>query len=317
MKNNILLQLVLSAVMFVSVMAQNTDYLKKDFQLGGTRSSEVQYYKMESGMMSYALNGDRTGTDVFRLWLKCVPAQLSGKEGDEYTCLKFTYQPAGSPESEIPVLKNWSYVFKRIPSGRDEKGQVFGIDHSKFDNLKDAAGKLLPTDKAYHVYNAFIDFHSIQDVFSAKMENGAGIQDLNKIGQKIVHLAANSEAPVDLGGQIQKGSVFRNGKITLELKGISIVNDKECALLEYDSGESSFKMKMTPMPEMEINTTGASHYKGDIYVSTATNWVQKASLSEMVVSETLLPFAPNKINMVIERSISINNVNEKEMLSTR
>lgn len=296
------------------LQAQTTDlnYLNRQFTLAGEHSPETQYFIMESKMTTYALNGQRQGVDIFRLYLKCVPAGISGKAGDEYTCLKFTVQLAGSPEAEIPSLKGWSYIFNTIPSGMDEKGQVFGIDHAKFNNVTDATGKPVPIDKAYHVYNAFIDFHAITGVFSEKAYGGKGIQDLTAIGQKIVHAAANSEAPVNLGENIEKGSVFKNGLVTLEFKGLSIVNGRECALIEYDSGESSFKMKMKPMPEMEVSTVGSSHYKGDIYKDLAGSWVQKADLSEMVVSETQVP-SFGKVNAVIERSIKINNVSEKEM----
>lgn len=314
MKLTVLLMLFLLAFAPLR-QAQTTDLncLNRQFNLAGGHSAETQYFMMESQMITYGLNGERKGVDIFRLYLKCVPKELSGKEGDEYTCLKFTVQLAGSSEAEIPSLKGWSYIYNVIPSARDEKGQVFGIDHAKFNNVTDATGKPVPIDKAYHVYNAFIDFHAITSVFSEKASGGKGIQDLTSIGQKIVHAAANSEAPVDLGENIEKGSVFKNGLVTLEFKGLSLVNGKECALIEYDSGESSFKMKMKPMPEMEVSTVGSSHYKGDIYKDLTGNWVQKASLSEMVVSETQVPTF-GKVNSVIERSIKINNVSEKDML---
>ena len=106
--------------------------------------------------------------------------------------------------------------------------------------------------------------------------------------------------------------IFGNGEITLEFKGLSVVCDRYCALLGYDSGQSSFKMIMKPMPNMEIQTVGSSHYKGDIYKDLATNWVQKVTMTEFVVSETILPMPPNKITSVIERDIIIRNVSEKE-----
>jgi hypothetical protein len=56
------------------------------------------------------------------------------------------------------------------------------------------------------------------------------------------------------------GSSFKNGQITLEFKGLSVVNGKDCALIAYDSGESSFKILMQPTPEMQIQIVGSSHY---------------------------------------------------------
>ena len=298
---------------FVSVVeAQSTSILDKKFDLAGEHSQEKQYFLMESKLITYVLDGKRVGTDIFRLRLRCVPAKVVGKEGDEYTCVRFKLQQGDSLDVAIPALENWTYVFKpRI----DEKGQVFGIDHGKFEKLIDIKGNVLPQDKAYHVYNAFIDFHSFCNVFSERFPDGKGIQNLTKIGQRIVHGAAFTEPPVNLGSNIAEGSFFKNGKITLEFKGLSVVNSRHCALIEYDSGESSYKMIMKPAPNIEIQTVGSSHYKGDIYKDLATNWVQKVTMTEFVVSETTLPMSPNKINSIIERNITIRNVSEKEFSS--
>lgn len=286
----------------------NDAILRQTFELGGERSQETQYYLMESKLMTYALDGKRLGMDVFRLRLKCVPAKIAGKEGDEYTCAKFTVQFDDQPEVEIPAIKNWTYVFKIPPTGIDEKGQTLGIDHGPFETLMDAAGRAIPPDKAYHVYNAFIDFHAFCNVFAERVDDGAGIQDLKSIGQKIVHEAAFSEGPVNLGSNVAEGSTFKNGEVTLELKGLSWVAGATCALVGYDSGESSFQMKLEPMPNMEVRTVGSSHYKGDIYIDLATNWVKKATMDEVVVAEATLPMSPNKVNTVIERNIIIRNV---------
>jgi hypothetical protein len=74
-------------------------------------------------------------------------------------------------------------------------------------------------------------------------------------------------------------------------------------------------MLMKPMPKMEIRSVGSSHYQGDIYIDLASRWVRKATMYEMVVTETTLPMPPNKINAVIEREILIRNVSEDEFLS--
>jgi hypothetical protein len=70
-----------------------------------------------------------------------------------------------------------------LKPGGDEKGQMFGIDRGKFERIVDTTGKSLPADKAYHVYNAFVDFHTFCNVF-AERAAGRGIQDLKKIGDK-------------------------------------------------------------------------------------------------------------------------------------
>ncbi len=191
---------------------------------------------------------------------------------------------------------------------------MFGIDHSKFENLKDSTSNPIPIDKAYHIYNAFIDFHSFCNVIAERMAEGNGIQNLKKLGQKIIHSAAFSEPPVDLGKNILEGSSFKNGEITLEFKGISVVNDRGCALIGFDSGESSFKMIINPMPDIKVVAVGSSHCQGDIYKDLASNWVQKVTFNEIVVTEATMPMPPNKVNSVVERNVLIRNVGEGEFL---
>ena len=289
--------------------AKRTDapILRQTFDLAARRAPQPQAFEMESRMVTYALDGKRISTDIFRLHLKCVPARGTDKSADEYTCTKFTVQLAGAPEVELPAMKDWTYLF----TPANEKGPTFGIDHAQFEKLVDAKGQPVPVDKAYHVYNAFIDFHAFCNVFAEPATGGKGIQDLKTIGQKIVHAAAFSEPPVNLGTSVKEGSTFKNGEVTLELKGLSLVDDTACAIVAYDSGASSFQMIVTPMPNMEVRTVGSSHYKGDIHVDLATRWVRKATMNEWVVTETTVPTLTNKINAVVERNLVIRNVTPK------
>ena len=67
-------------------------------------------------------------------------------------------------------------------------------------------------DKAYYVYNAFIDFHGFCNVFAEPTTGGKGIQDLKSIGDKIVHAAAFTEPPVNLGSGIEKAPPSRTAR---------------------------------------------------------------------------------------------------------
>jgi hypothetical protein len=293
------------------------DLLSQEFDLGGAHSLEPQRFTMETRVASYGPDGRHLATDVLRLELACAPrAEASmGTSGEgaaghergfQYTCLRFTLEQGDGPERAIPVLQGWTYAVAE--SGYDNKGQVFGIDHARFEGLADSAGASLPPDKSYFVYNAFIDFHSICDVFAQPAGEGNGIENLTRIGQRIVHAAAFSKAPVNLGSNVAEGSFFQNGEITLEFKGLSSANGRPCALIGYDSGESSFEMMIQATPEMKVSTVGRSHYWGDIHKNLATNWVEKADLTEAVVSETTIPGPFDKMDTYVERRITIRNV---------
>lgn len=285
--------------------------LHRTFDLAGPHSAQAQLFEMETRVITYAPDGKRVNTDVLKLGLKCAPAGLTGKDADEYTCTKYTVQFGVGREVAVPALAGWSYLFKSGHAGLDDKGQMFGIDHAKFENLADANSQPLPVDKSYYVYNSFIDFHAFCNVFAVPAAGGKGIQDLKSLGQKVVHAAAFTEPPVNLGSGIAKGSTFKNGEVTLELKGLGLVEGAACALLGFDSGQSSFQMLIKPIPTMEVRCVGASHYKGDIYVDLATHWVRKAVMDELVVTQSTVPTLPNPINTVIERNLVIRNLTPK------
>jgi hypothetical protein len=285
--------------------------LQQEFDLAKERSPEKQYYSVETKLVHYSLDGKRSRVDTFQLQLETIPGSLSGKNGDEYICRKFTVQRGNESLASIPSLEGWSYIYE---FGLDEQGRVFGIDHDRFEGLKNEKGKPFPPDTSYFIYNTFIDFHGFCDVFANRIEGGKGIQDLRTIGDKIIHAASFTEPPVNLGSNVAEGSTFKNGEVTLEFKGLSLVDIKLCSVIEFDSGESSFNMTMQPTPNMQVETTGSSHYKGDLYIDMESHWVRKVVMGELVVSETTLPMAPHKINSVIERTTTIRNMSHTEFL---
>jgi hypothetical protein len=298
-----------SIYLFAQKKSDAVTILTKQYNLVPRHSKDTQYFEMISRMDTHALDGTIQTWDIYHLYLRCVPSNDPAK-GDEYSCLKFTVQINKGPELIIPPLTGWKYYFSMTANALDQKGQVFGIDHAKFENLKDEKGNAVPAGNTYHVYNAFIDFHSMF-VFCESSGVGKGAENLKQLGDKIIHSASYSQPPVNLGSQIAEGSYFKNGEVTLLFKGLSWENGKTCALIEYDSGQSSFFMKIKPMPNMEVVTKGSSHYWGDIYKDLAGGWFQKATLHEMVISETDIP-SMNKVNNVVERSISIKNIQRPE-----
>ncbi len=251
-------------------------------------------------------NGQRKAADVYDLWLEYAPR--AGAAGDLVTCRRYAVRQGQAPSVTLPSLEGWSYAFRDIPGGLDEKGRIFGIDQAKFENLADAKGAVLPMPVAYAVFNSFVDFHGMAQVLARRTREGKGIQDLKAIGQKILHASANTQPPVSLGKMVEKGSFFRNGAVTLELKGLSLVGDRRSALIGYDSGDSVLEMTITPMPQITMTVQGGSHYTGDLYVDLETQWLLKATLMEIVVTETSGAVLPQKLASVIERRLLLRAV---------
>jgi hypothetical protein len=259
------------------------------FDLAGPVAPEVRYYVQRTEFVHFGFDGRRTGIETYTVKMKVVPGALSGKGGDEYTVRQVLLETGSGEPETIPSLAGWSYVFSKSASGRDEKGQVLGIPHDKFEGLVTDKGRQIPPVGSYPIYNSFIDFHAINDEFARPAAGGGGIQDLTAIGQTVRHASAFSEPPVNLGQGIKEGSVFRNGEVRLALKGVGLIDGAACAVVGYDSGESTLKMIMPQPGGQEIVTEGGSQYVGDIYIDLATRWVRKVTLDEHVVTETRLP----------------------------
>jgi hypothetical protein len=281
--------------------------LDAEFDLGRGRAVEPRFYEMHTTSIQYEQDGARKPYHELRLLLRCTP----GEEGVEYTCVRFTAATLGDA-SEIPALAGWSYEFRPEQTGSDATGAMFGIDQAKFEDLADGTGAALAPELSYAVYNAFVDFHAMCNVFAEPTYEGGGIQDLKSVGDQVVHAAASSEPTVHLAGVTESGSTFRNGEVALGFKGLSLVDGAPCAIVAYDSGESSFVMAMEPAPGMSINAVGSSHYFGDIHVDLDSMWVAKAALSEFVVTDVTMDGQP-LANSVVERSIEIRAVTEEAL----
>jgi len=262
---------------------------------------------METKYIHFGLNGSRLGTESYVLTLHCIPKTSPAGNFDEYTCLELQIQTIDGPPVTVPQLRNWTYIFNPTLSGADDRGPLWGISQEKFMNLADSQGKGLPFSIRYALYVSFIDFHSINDIFTRPMKFGKGIQDLKEIGQRIIHPASFIEASVKFGAEVKPGSTFRNGEVSLELKGVSFVDGVPCALVAYDAGESKVKMVITS-GDQESVTEGGDQYKGDVYVDLATRWVRKATLDEYMVQETRVQGSPSGTNEYTVRHILLRMV---------
>jgi hypothetical protein len=263
--------------------------LQSTYNLAAERPMESRYYCMETKVVYLGEDGTRTVPITLRLLLMCSPAGQSPGDGYRYTCSKLSIQRENEPEYHIPALDGWSYLFKRAVDGSfNHGGMIYGIDHGRFQGLKDNKGNALPPEGAYGMYNMFIDFHAFCNQFAQRTMSKKGIQDLTEIGQKIVHESAFSEPTMQLSGNISEGSYFKNGEVTLEFKGLSIVDDVACTIVRFDSGDSSFKFDVNPTPEMKIKTVGAAHYWGDLHIELDSRWVRKVEMGELVVSKVAL-----------------------------
>jgi hypothetical protein len=284
------------------------------FELSIPRSAEVQHYRMQTQFIHFGFDGTRGATETYRLRLRCSPGALTGQTLDEYTCREFGVKLGTGNLTTLPALQGLTYRFDQM-SGVLHPGPFFGIPQGPFEGLVDSSGTRLAPEICYAIYNNFVDFHALADVFSRPMPFVKGIEQLRFIGDRIVHPGAFHEAPVSLSGVVRSGSVFRNGELSLSLKGISLVDGRPCALVRYDSGESRLRMAFIRGDQEDVMMEGGSEYRGDIYVDLESGWVRNVTLDESVVTETHTESRPEKVPGYTARHLLVRLIGPQEYTS--
>lgn len=264
---------------------------------------------MQTQFIYMGFDGKRRETENYLFKLSYNPKELTGAKFDECTCKEFGLQYNSGEILTIPRLKNWRYFFD--PGSGLGKGLVFGIPHDIFENIKESSGGSIPPEIRYAVYNNFVDFHALSDIFPRPLF-GLGVENLKQIGDKVIHPGAHSNAPVNLGNTVKEGSSYCNGEITLELIGLSIVNNRPCALIKYDSGESTLNMSVTFPAGGNVETIGGSEYIGDIYIDLETGWIRKVTLDEFIITERKEPNKKEKIKRYTIRHLILSLISRKE-----
>ncbi len=310
--------MALGAVLLVSGTGAGQDRparliaeLRGPFDLASEWSPGVQHYLQVTQYVHIGFDGKRTGTETYTLKLKCAPAAPSGKGGSEYTCASLDYRVNDGEALSVPSLAGWSYI-SPAPEAKPGEGPLLGIPHARFEGLTNSRGAKVPPAMAYAIYTCFVDFHSFHDVFARPSAEGRSIADLKSVGQRIVHYSAFSEPPVDLGAGFKPGSVFRNGEVTLEFKGLGLVDGAACAVVGYDSGESTLKMIMAAGPDKDLVVNGGSQYKGDLYIDLATRWLRRTTMDEFVVTEAKFPGPAPATDSYTVRHLALRLVGQTE-----
>ena len=111
------------------------------FDLAAPRKAAVREYVQETRLVHMNMKGQRTGTETLTLKLRCVPSELRGKPGDEYTCLEFIMSKKNGETVTIPALAGLDLRLLNNDTDLDDKGQVFGIPHARFDGPRGQQGR--------------------------------------------------------------------------------------------------------------------------------------------------------------------------------
>ena len=284
------------------------EVLEQEFDLVGDRSMDTHYYLVQTEVVTRSSSGKLKSTDNYRQLLMVEPGGGANGEADKFTCARFFVQSDGNPEVTIPALAGYSYEVDRRRLDKhdlDDRGQLYGIPEATFEGLTDHTGAKLSFEVGYQVYSAFFYYHGFTN-YAEPTSEGNGLQDLKRVGDKIVHDAAFVESPIP-GKLAKEGSSWKNGEVTLEFEGLTVLDGKTCAILGFDSGDCPWVMPMNYMPVMNLKTVGNSNYRGDIYLDLGTKWVRKL---EMILSEITVT---SMWGVPVDKSIPVSKLSIRAM----
>ena len=116
--------------MFAGEVSVARDGLIERINLTGIPEAGMRYYQMTTEVIEIGMDGKRKAPDLYKVWIEYTskPKEI----GNIVTCRQFTLRSGVSPTVELPPLKNWTYTFRK---GIDERGMIFGIDQSKFEEM--------------------------------------------------------------------------------------------------------------------------------------------------------------------------------------
>lgn len=280
MKRSIFTTLIALFTVVISLQAEQSVGMES-FDFTQKRDAGENRYRFTTEYLNYAPNGSLNSKEVTSV---DVSVRIDDQGKQTLTCLRFTITDADGKQTEIPRLAGWEHIMDATAE------EVLGVPHSDFSNLKNSEEVMLTPDIEYRVYNTFVDFYAFNNIFAEPHDvpTQKSIGDLTTVGQTIEHYSSYSEPSVHLGEVIKKGSYFKNGRVTLWWDGVSQIDGKRCALVGFDSGESSFKMNMEPVPDMNIRVEGGSHYWGDLYINQNDLWIERVTFKELVITEMIV-----------------------------
>jgi len=149
-----------------------------------------------------------------------------------------------------------------------------------------------------------------------RTETHGSISRIKKIGDRVSTPGAHQGGDWDFQPLVTD-STFANGDYDTIFTGLSLVDGKTCAVLEYINADSRVSSKMQVTPKMLFDQDGTSNFWGHIYVDLESGKLLKGDLYEYVLVQIEGPPFSTPMRLFERRLIEIEKItkNEYENLS--
>lgn len=144
-----------------------------------------------------------------------------------------------------------------------------------------------------------------------RTETHGGISEIKKIGDRVSTPGAHQEGGWDFPPMITD-STFANGDYDTMFTGLSIIDGKTCAILEYINADSRLSSKMQVTPKMLFDQDGTSNFWGHIYVDLTSGKLIKGDLYEYVIVQVEGPPIPEPMRLFERRIVEIEKITKEQ-----
>ncbi|MGD8537513.1 MAG: hypothetical protein PVI66_02220 [Candidatus Aminicenantes bacterium] len=302
--NLISLLLLCAGFSFIACNNQNIEtLLTKEYDLSlNEQEGDVDYFRMKT----IYYHGDHLGTMKDRDEVLGAFQREVLKSGRESYIVKCTWKDVRLGHS--PSLKEEIKEWKSLAFA---EGFMYEIDLCKPDFVLSSVDhtNIPKTLEGMRFWVKLMDAHAQFELL--RTETHGSISRIKKIGDRVSTPGAHQEGGWDFPPLVTDSN-FANGDYDTLFTGLSLIDGKTCAILEYINADSRLSSKMQVTPKMFFDQDGTSNFWGHIYVDSETGKLIKGDLYEYVIVQIEGIPLSDPMRLFERRIIEIEKITQEE-----
>ena len=302
--NLISLLLLCAGFSFIACNKQNIEtLLTKEYDLSlNEQEGDVDYFRMKT----IYYHGDTIGTMKDRDEVLGTFQRDVLEVGEEYFIAKYTWKDVRVGHS--PTIKEDITEWKPLSFA---EGFTYEIDLCKPDFILSTVDhtNIPKTLLGLRFWVKLMDAHAQFELL--RTETHGSISQIKKIGDRVSTPGAHQQGGWDFPPMVTDSN-FANGDYDTMFTGLSIIDGKTCAILEYINADSRLNSKMQVTPKMLFDQDGTSNFWGHIYVDLESGKLLKGDLYEYVIVQIEGPPLSAPMRLFERRIVTIEKITREQ-----
>jgi hypothetical protein len=303
--NNLIpLLLVFAGLSLISCDSQDIQtHLAKNYDLSlNDKEGDVDYFRMKT----IYYHGDHIGTMKDRDEVLGTFQRKVLKVNQKSFVAKYTWKDVRVGHS--PRIKEDITEWKLLPFA---EGFTYDMDLYEPSFLLSSVdhSNIPKTLLGMRFWVKLMDAHAQFELL--RTETHGGIRQIKRIGDRVSTPGAHQEGGWDFPPMVTD-STFANGDYDTMFTGLSNIDGKTCAILEYINADSRLSSKMQVTPKMLFDQDGTSNFWGHIYVDLESGKLIRGDLYEYVIVQIEGPPLSEPMRLFERRLVEIEKITKEQ-----